>query len=1636
MASIHDLYGPAGPTKRALRGGDDFAPIPGLPTREAYLRGEWVRREERRRAGGQPLAMVLQQIQVRDAKGAAIVYLQGLLPSGRKLYVTSGYQPFFDVVGREGEDAADVWRRFAERARPLDARRALSKVAHRTNFEAPPLMGGLFQERPNGAVRLFFRTLGDMGDALKLGQAVEAAVREEEDATIYRRDPASVLDARGRAAADADDAARPAAARATAGLSAEAAALELVQPRLPSLWIGTGAGRNSQQRILQYLYGWRVGEWLTVHSYEAEPASCRDCKRHFKAWQHCKACGGAAEGERCEKCDKARFFWAGVACACDGPARAAKYAWRDFDAHRGAWHVTTRLLSRRPRPYEGARAARNYGLPEVRAFAPADWPRLDGDARDGTPKFDLVYDIETYAPQDVMDATGKPPQGSDPRARLISCSMLLYRRGARAPLLAVALSDSLVRPHPKFVAGLAADAEGGDADAAATLERVRAAFPRGWVTVVARRGRDESMLRAFAQVFRAMDPDTILDFNGHGYDMPFIKEKAAALFDPEELGAFFSAQNAFEVPRIRAERKWDWQRVWGTFEAKVGANSDVQNHRLLFDGCVAVDAMMQLKRDYPEGVADPERPGSMCNRLDAYLREFKLSPKVELPGGFRAMWRGWERRDKPVLTHALWYCMWDSAGTYGLFRETGILDRREAFALEGLCSLEAAFHQGDGMRVEGGIFAEAMRRGLLFSYDSVSSRAPKIRGAWVKPPRPGWAVGSRYWPSAAAEDDAADLASDDSDDDSASDDDADGAGPLGGALRGALRAGAATNAATVAARRQARQRDLALAPDGADGYPLADYDFASQYPNAMATRNLSYETVTEDENLARTAARRLGCGLRVIDCQFKDDARPMVPVWSLYHDDNLEQLGVLPKVVLRWLDRRAQIKSVDLKGIKKARGAQKVGDAAAVRKALTPVADRWDVVPADLSDADLLSVAFADKLARKQTACTRAEKALKVLANTSYGKTAQREHSRLPALLIGGGITATARESIRICAEMAHEDMTTPGEYYPQLLAYYAAEAARDRRSVEDMLAPLRAFAAENPEVGAWLARAARGGAWAEPENTHDYTDTDSVYIGTRRAGVSAIVRALVGLEGAALARGLTALRDYAYPYAEGLGDQMNERLAVHYGNRYMRVKLEGLHMRRLFIRAKCYFSLKIGPPAEMPSPEWEIPADVTYAKFKDIVNICGHAMRKRNTSPLVVRYCIWFVREVFALRAFGTAPDFRALARRVVRDFTGAEPLYEGAPRVGHLDFVERAKYGRKRNPDAGAPGAHPFRATNPTVECYVAGLRAEAAAAVARGAAPPPWAAEPTVGERFRFLVCGQERLVQLVGSARGGVRVRKLKVGERMIGLEHYEASQRDDPPGARLTLDWVYYAERHIAAAVAEMISHLPAYDGATAPLPEHPDDEAIAEFTRKRVNAAKKDVRADALAALGVTETNHHAAARALKAVAAARSRAIGPALAAALAVPSSDRADAICAAVERRAEEGKRAAAAQYSATKVGRVVRGAGVSAVRAARALGVAEWRKARQAGTAARMRGSRRRAPRTRRWTRRARTCSRRCAPSSPPRGRARAPTSSTRRRRRSSPAGSAGTLATCAPRSRRSTRRRPSTRPRSARSRRSG
>ena len=1329
-----------------IEGGANFMPIDGIPKRTDFLRQKWMTIEASRLAQGLPISMRLKKIDTRDVGSHAIVQIYGILPSGRKCHIFAMYNPFFEVVGMPGELPDITKKRFENHVRKNHQLEPLQAAAAVHTFSARPLMSGDVQEFPDGVVRYYFNTIKEMNSGLVAAETVINIVNGNAETDVLNPSPVAPI----LAPLIYLGSNLPASAHVTRGIcdAVKNKTQPPMSPPHPHLSVSMGT-KTQQNRILQFIYMLRVNEWITVKNYFNTAPSCERCQN---------------DKNKRKKCTFAKWRWANADCDCTPLERITKQAQARFDYTKESILLCTSLLPCGEYPFHGKDAYRNKSRANIKQFVDKDCPALTLDEQDLTPEFDLVYDIETYGNK-IVQESGKPPFGDDKSTHLMMISMILYMRGSTTPVATVLISDTKLNAYSEFLNKMQLRADDEDYSntertlAKNTLNHIASAFPNGWIVFRTPYRDTASILRAFAVVFSAFDPDAFVDFNGHDYDMPFIKDKLEQVWtnDSEDIIAFCMAMNSFSA----GNKPLHW--MWETYPANVDGTAEITNKHFNLDACVCVDVMMQLKRIHPIGVPDPDQLGAFSGRLDAYLRHYKISGKVE--HDFLTMWSAYERKQTIPLTWSGWYCLWDSAGTYRLLTETGLLMAREPFATEGFCSNDAAYHRGDGMRVEGAVFAEATQRGYTYSYETKVATSPKIKGAWVKPPIPGFATG----------------------------------------CAGAITAGVDAD-------------DYAVGPT--DGVPLADYDFVSQYPNAAIARNSSWETASEDEDAVKRAAQRLGCSVRVIDCEFKDNVWGAVPVWTVYTDDPA-RAGILPTIVRRWLARRERMKNDDFTAMKAAEGLLRATpiNLVAVRKHLSRADPRWGV--GDKSDEILLSAEFTQALARKRKSCDREQTAVKKLANTAYGKCAQSEHNRLLRMVVGGSITATARESIRICAAMAGEDLTTAGAYMKM-------------QAINPTTATLAAYEIVSQKR---LLQERKRNA---PCNTHDYTDTDSVYISLRQAGITAFTRSMVGLEGEELANALTALRDYSYAYAENLGHSMNKRLREYYGNSSLVVKLEGLHMRRLFIRSKCYFSLKIGSPATAPAPKWSSDS-VKLETFESVYNCCGVKIKKRNTPPLITRYIMWLVNHAFALIPFGTSPDFDLFTRKIVQDFLGNASLYKNAPLPTHKDFAESAKF----NPAA----------MNVAVKTFVARVKRLEDEFIERGEHAPAWTSPPMPGTRFKFVVCGCAQVVRLDGHRMN------LSVGQRMVSLEHFEHMLKTSTP---LVLDYLYYAEKHVATMLGEILAHLPCYDNVAVSVGDDITDDQIAECTQKRSAAASKSIIVLLKQEMGYTDRNLSEAKRGWK----------------------------------------------------------------------------------------------------------------------------------------------------------------------------
>jgi len=227
-----------------------------------------------------------------------------------------------------------------------------------------------------------------------------------------------------------------------------------------------------------------------------------------------------------------------------------------------------------------------------------------------------TFDIETHSPD---KGTGKPPHQDKPRDAVFMLCATAHWLGDKRALARVCLTTQEAAPDSRWTTVVCGP--GG-----LPGDRPRADDPHGPAPNV-HYGQD-SLLLAFALVWRAWAPDLHAGFNDGQYDWPFVVGKAYKL---GLLGTMVERMSA--APRKGGEDpdqvlKWQWRE---DARVKVSAEKTHYVSYLKLPGCVPLDVRLIYMRLYPKGEK---------TSLKACLALAKLGGKADMP--YTEMWHIYE----------------------------------------------------------------------------------------------------------------------------------------------------------------------------------------------------------------------------------------------------------------------------------------------------------------------------------------------------------------------------------------------------------------------------------------------------------------------------------------------------------------------------------------------------------------------------------------------------------------------------------------------------------------------------------------------------------------------------------------------------------------------------------------------------------------------------------------------------------------------------------------------------------------------------------------------------------------------------------------------------------------------------------
>lgn len=485
---------------------------------------------------------------------------------------------------------------------------------------------------------------------------------------------------------------------------------------------------------------------------------------------------------------------------------------------------------------------------------------------------------------------------------------------------------------------------------------------REGISLVVECGDEKNVLIAHAIMLGYMKPELLISFNGGNFDWVMYKDKITR----HGLISTF-IKNIELIPGHLNANNLTWVFKRETIKIDAENNHDLQCVAT-YPGTVDVDILPVFLSLYPR--AEVKKLAS----LNFFLAKNNLSSKEDMP--YKQMFRYYENADKSSesmanMAEVAYYCVVDCIRPQELFVKRSIIADRRELSILSFVSLADSFYRANGMKVTNVIGAYCHKRGIALSNrnnnDTIRDHYP---GAWVYPPVRG-------------------LHSDGF----VEVDDYDNPGQT----------------------KKIRSR------------PTTGLDFASLYPSLMMAYNLSPDMIVYSKEEA-DALRNEGYSIhhiepftyeRGITKGAVSNQKLVKEGWTVRHN------GIIAKDDVKTISDFEKIDG-KYKPIYKGRDGlpgEKMGIFSFIVKKIfdkrVPIKAEFVKLSTKKEELDLLTEKDEDEynnIVFNMNKMESKQKALKILANTFYGKSGDFRSS-LYEILVAAGITCAGQKNIKMIAE-------------------------------------------------------------------------------------------------------------------------------------------------------------------------------------------------------------------------------------------------------------------------------------------------------------------------------------------------------------------------------------------------------------------------------------------------------------------------------------------------------------------------------------------------------------------------------------------------------------------------------------------
>lgn len=290
----------------------------------------------------------------------------------------------------------------------------------------------------------------------------------------------------------------------------------------------------------------------------------------------------------------------------------------------------------------------------------------------------MSWDIETHVRPDCYTGDAPDPEMDGTCVFMIACTFQwkgrkLADRGAGRPLAQVVLTSAPAPPDPR------------------------------WATVVC--ASEADLLMAFAHLWRRTSPDVETQFNGFGYDWPFVARK---LNQKGLFGKWLALTSMLRDPLNPRDADNDQAYKWNF---RCGQDGRGESYKLeaglpkkLFYVTVAGTAALDISVPLHKITCKKWDVGKR-RTLRNYLAANKLEAKDDLD--YKVMWRIYERvsaeatvENIEAMREVAHYCVVDARACHALECAKSVLDDGREVASLSWTSMYDSLFRADGVRVQ------------------------------------------------------------------------------------------------------------------------------------------------------------------------------------------------------------------------------------------------------------------------------------------------------------------------------------------------------------------------------------------------------------------------------------------------------------------------------------------------------------------------------------------------------------------------------------------------------------------------------------------------------------------------------------------------------------------------------------------------------------------------------------------------------------------------------------------------------------------------------------------------------------------------------------------------------------------------